>query len=858
MHTVSLLMRRCAVKAFGCPLVAALALHLTPVQAAYEFDASFLEIGGGQSSAAVKQQVSAMSEGQLPGIYRVDVLVNQHSLEPRDLRFIRATSDAEQSATGLFPCLDAEFFRSQSVTEEALQNRSDADVTCLAFDQGLAGVVYDYDFNRQLLSIEIPQSYLGSMPFAVRRRQWSDGEQVAFTNYSFSGSAAQSESGRRENQFGSLRSGVNAGAWRLRNFSTWHKNTDETGRWESLETYAQRDMGDMMAIATLGDATTEGDLFDAIPYRGLGIATDLDMLPDQARDFAPVVRGIANGRSRVTIRQRGYVIYEQWVPSGPFALTDLYPTASNGDIEVTVEGPDGQRQVYTQSFSSVPYMLREGQQSYSVFAGQYRPAPTAVNQNTPTFIQTSLRRGVSGDTTLFGGSVLSDQYNAGLLGFAHDFAGFGAISVDVTHARSDAMGPAKNSASGQSYRFRYSKSLAATDTNFSLIGYRYSTGGYYSFKEALNSRFSGLSLDTYRQGHMKSNFTANLSQQLGGYGGIYANVTKTDYWNTSKADTSIQVGYTFSTGSISYSLGLGLNKGEESDERNLSLNISMPLGGTNSQRLTASANQGAHGMASRTATISGNAFADNTLGYTAGVSQQVNGNERQTGGSFAAHYEARSATLHGAYNETAGNRQLDMGIEGSLVAYDSNLIFSQPLGETNVIVATPDATGVGISNKPGVRTNANGYTVVPQALPYRSNRVSLDTQSMPADVDIAEPVKEVTPNRGAFVLANFDTRRGKRILFRVLDADGEAAPFAAKAELYAPDGRSLGSTLVADKGRVFMTGVPLEALLSISVGGQPWCSRALRLQDDGTEKGGITQLNIQCERTADGSGAEDS
>ena len=74
------------------------------------------------------------------------------------------------------------------------------------------------------------------------------------------------------------------------------------------------------------------------------------------------------------------------------------------------------------------------------------------------------------------------------------------------------------------------------------------------------------------------------------------------------------------------------------------------------------------------------------------------------------------------------------------------------------------AAGVGISNKPGVRTNANGYTVVPQALPYRSNRVSLDTQSMPADVDIAEPVREVTPNRGAFVLADFDTRRGKRIL----------------------------------------------------------------------------------------------
>ncbi|MGY2192041.1 fimbria/pilus outer membrane usher protein [Pseudomonas pergaminensis] len=858
MHRSFPFTRRRAVKAFGCPLVAAVALHLAPAQAGYEFDASFLEIGGGQSSAAVKQQVSAMSEGQLPGIYRVDVLVNQHAVDQRDVRFVRATGTADRSATGLFPCLDADFLRAQGVAETALQNRSDADPTCLAFDQGLAGVVYDYDFNRQLLSIDIPQAYLGSVAFEVRRRQWSTGENVAFTNYSFSGSTTESDSGRRQNQFGSLRSGINAGAWRLRNFSTWQKGTGDTGRWESMETYAQRDMGNMMAIATLGDATTEGDLFDAIPYRGVGIASDLDMLPDQSREFAPVVRGIANGRSRVIIRQRGYVIHEQWVPSGPFALTDLYPTASNGDIEVTVEGPDGQRQVYTQSFSSVPYMLREGQQSYSLFVGQYRPAQSAFAQETPAFLQASLRRGLSGSTTLFGASLLSDQYNAGLLGFAHDFAGFGAISVDVTHARSDAMGHEKTSASGQSFRFRYSKSLAATDTNFSLIGYRYSTGGYYSFNEALNSRNAGQTLDTYRSGHMKSNFTANVSQQLGGYGGVYANVSKTAYWDKGQADTSIQLGYSVSSGSISYSLGLGLNKGADSSDRSLSLSISMPLGGTRNQRVTANMNQSARGAASRTATLSGNAFEDDTLAYSAGVSQQVNGAQRQVGGTFAAQYDAPSAIVRGAYNESTGNRQLDLGVEGSVVAYGSNLMFSQPLGETNVIVATPGAADVAITNKRGVRTNANGYTVVPSALPYRKNRVSLDTQSMSADIDIAEPVQEVTPNRGAFVLADFDTRRGKRILFRIRDTQGEAAPFAARAELFAADGRSLGNTLVADKGRAFLTGVPPEARLLISVDGQPWCSRELKLQDDGPAEGGITQLNIQCERAAGESGAKDS
>ncbi|TFY91961.1 fimbrial biogenesis outer membrane usher protein [Pseudomonas kairouanensis] len=852
------LMRPRAVKAFGCPLLVATALHLAPAQAGYQFDASFLEIGGGQSSAAVQQQVAAMSEGQLPGIYRVDVSINQRFVDKRDLHFVRASGAAQQSATGLFPCLDAEFFREQGVAENALQNRSDADPTCVAFDQGLVGVSYDYDFNRQTLSIEIPQAYMGSIPFEVRRRQWSQGEHVAFTNYSFSGSQAESDGMRREDQFGSLRSGVNAGAWRLRNFSTWKKGSGDTGQWESLETYAQRDMGNMMAIATLGDSTTEGDLFDAIPYRGLGIASDLDMLPDQAREFAPVVRGIANGRSRVTIRQRGYVIHEQWVPSGPFALADLYPTASNGDIEVTVEGPDGERQVYTQSFSSVPYMLREGQQSYSVFAGRYRPAQSTTEQETPTFIQASLRRGLTGSTTVFGGTLLSDRYNAGLLGFAQDFAGFGAISLDVTHANSQALGTDKRNASGQSFRFRYSKSLTATDTNFSLIGYRYSTGGYYSFNEALSSRTNDTGLANYRSGHMKSNFTANVSQQLGEYGGLYANVSKTAYWNKTKPDTSVQVGYTLSSGSITYSLGLGVNRGAETQNRTLSLNISMPLGGTRSQRVTASTSQTSNGSASRTATLSGNAFEDDTLAYSAGVSQQVSANQRSIGGTFAARYEAPNAILHGAYSESTGSRQLDMGIEGSVVAYDNNLMFSQPLGETNVIVATPGAANVGIANKRGVRTNANGYTVVPQALPYRKNRVSLDTQSMPEDVDIAELVQEVVPNRGAFVLADFETRRGKRILFHILDTHGEAAPFAARAELFAPDGRALGYTLVADKGRAYLTGVPEHARLVISVDGQPWCTRQLQLADDNRAERGITQLNIQCERAADGSGAKDS
>ncbi|MBI6853149.1 fimbrial biogenesis outer membrane usher protein [Pseudomonas cichorii] len=846
-----------AVKALGCPLAIAFALHLAPAHAGFEFDSTFLEIGGGQSSAEVKQQISSIGEGQLPGVYRVAISVNQRHVEQQDIRFIRA-QDPGQSATGLFPCLDAEFFRTQGIAEKVLQNRTDADLTCIGFDQGLAGVTYDYDFNQQSLAIEVPQAYLGDIPFDVRRRQWSNGETAAFTSYSLSGSSVRSDSDQRQDQFASFRSGINAGAWRLRNFSTWRKGSATPGRWESMETYAQRDMGNLMAIATVGDATTEGELFDAIPYRGLGITSDLDMLPDDARQFAPVVRGIANGRSRVIIRQRGYVIKEQWVPSGPFALTDLYSTASNGDLDVTIEGPDGQVQRYTLSFSSVPYMLREGQTTYALYAGRYRPSSSTGQKDAPPFAQATLRRGLSHGTTLFGGGLLSDQYNAGLVGVAHDFAGLGAISVDVTHARSAGLGAEKSTASGQSYRFRYSKSLAITDTHFSLVGYRYSTGGYYSFNEALNSRgdnlggafFSDvdeLTRQSYRRGHMKSSFSTNISQQLGRFGSMYANVSKSAYWDREASDTSILLGYNFSTGNVSYSLGVGVTEGATND-RNVILSLSMPLGGAGSSRVSGTTSRSSRGMTSHVATLSGNALKNDVLSYSAGISQQVTPEQRTQGGSFAAQYEASSAILRGGYNQTGESRQLDLGADGSVVAYGSHLILGQPLGETNVIVAAPDAADVSIANKRGIRTNGSGYTVMPSALPYRKNRVSLDSQTIAHNVDIEQLVQEVTPNRGAFVVANFDTRSGQRILFRISDQLGVPAPFAANVELFATDGRPLGNTLVADNGRAFLSGVPLESRLTISVGGQPWCSRELRLGAE-TAVSGITQMNIQCERT---------
>ena len=869
--------RMCAfarrIKCWSIVTLGAAGLTSNVVHADYSFDSSFLEIGGGNASSEVAEQVKAMSQGQLPGIYRVDLSVDDRLVEQRDLHFIRETASQVSTPNGLFPCFSLQGLTDLGIDPARLKNADISTDNCVYFNRDLTGVTYDYDFNKQHLNLQVPQAYIGSVPFETRRKTWSDGEQVAFANYSFSGSNYENQFGSRQSQFGSVHSGFNSGAWRFRNFSTWQKSTHVDGDWKSVDTYVQRDLGNLMAIATVGESATDSDLFDTISYRGVGIASDLDMLPDDARNFAPVVRGVANGRSLVTLRQRGYVISEQWVPSGPFALKDLYSTSGNGDIEVTIEGPNGERQVYIQSFSSVPYMLREGQQSYAVTAGQYRPADGAQNTPKPGFVQGTYRRGLTEGTTLFGGSIVSEQYKSALLGFAHDFAGFGAISLDVTHAISDDMGTDGKTLSGQSYRFRYSKSIDLTDTSFSLIGYRYSTSGYYSFNEAINARsnnslapytdemqYSSATFSPYLTGHMKSSFTANVSQQFGTYGGMYANLTKTDYWNMAKSNTSVQLGYSFSVGSASYNIGLAQNSGNGDDIRSVSLSVSIPLGNPgSSSRIGFSTNQDSAGNASRNATFSGSQLKDDALSYNLGINQQVSDDDRVLGGSVAARYNAANAIWHGSYNKDQNTRQMDYGVEGGVVAIRNSVMFTQPLGETNIIVATPGAADVGVLTKSGIKTNSSGYTIIPSAQPYRKNKVSLNTDSLSDNTDIANLVQEVTPNRGAFVLANFETHNGRRLLISVSTSNGKPAPFAAEAQLYDLKGTLLSSAMVADKGRVFLTGVPDKARLQINVNGQPWCAKELDLNTYNLSETGIGQLQIRCDtQLADTQGTPDA
>ena len=196
------------------------------------------------------------------------------------------------------------------------------------------------------------------------------------------------------------RSGVNAAVVRLRAINSLTAISDDKPQWTTSGAWLERDLTRWQSELTLGDTFTSGDVFDAVQFQGISLASSDAMLPDSQKGFAPTIRGIARTNAQVTVRQNGYVLYQTYVTPGAFVIDDLYPTASSGNLEVAVKESDGEIRRFTQPYASVTSMQREGSLKYNLVAGRYHSDDASQR---PLMMQLSLMRGFAHNLTLFGG-----------------------------------------------------------------------------------------------------------------------------------------------------------------------------------------------------------------------------------------------------------------------------------------------------------------------------------------------------------------------------------------------------------------------------------------------------------------------
>ena len=805
--------------------------------AAVEFNSAMLR-------SPVDTRVFAQGNPVPAGVVEVELYVNQIWEGHAPIEFRLPANDSRMAR----PCYDQRLLDLLGFDPHSHALRED-ELRC----EPLASIVADadarYDAASLRLDVTAPQARLQRAKRShVDPALWDRGISAATLQYSYNGFRAEVASGPTvSSHYLMLRGGMNWQDWRLRWNGTGLWGGPTGFQYRHSQTYLQRSLVGWRSQLTLGDAVSDGRVFDSVAFRGVQLASDERMYDDSQRGFAPVIRGIANSNARVRVMQRGIVIHEITVPPGAFLIDDLYPTGSSGDLLVTVTEADGSQRSFTVAYSSVAELLRPGVVRYGLTVGQFRHTPSS---HAPYLLQGTLRRGFSNWLTGYSGLMAAQGYSAAAVGVALNTP-IGALSADVTQARSE-LGDGLTR-QGHGLRASYSRMIAASGTQVDMAAHRYSSGGFYNASETFLMRdgatpetFHGWSRTVRRRHRLQIGVAQSLPNQWGHFN---LSASAQDYWQRSGSDVDFQIGYHRQIGDVSLSVHYGRARRLDTGatEGRGMVTVSMPLGARSTHTPSYSAS-----LVSEKNTQ----WLGNSLSGTWGDAQQFSynahttlanptGGERSLAWGSSAAWSAPYAIVSGSYARGPRSAQYGASISGGIVAYADGVVLAPTLGDTSAIIVAEHAGGARVVNANGVRLDDQGRAVVPYLSPYRHNAVELDPSGLSTDVELKVSSQNVAPTAGAVSLLTFPTEIGYSVLLQGQRENGVALPFGAA--LVDDTGRLAG--FVGQAGKALVRVVHKRGVLRAQWGDRPadLCEMRYELPPDSTRDAvGFRRLDAVC------------
>nr|WP_199044286.1 fimbria/pilus outer membrane usher protein [Dyella sp. ASV24] len=801
-----------------------------------------------------------------PGTYRGDVVLNEQWRARTDIVFA-----SEPGSDSVQPCFDSaklaqygiDLGKVASNAEHAAVKTMPKGNFCGQLGDYIPGATTEFDAGAQVLTLQVPQIYLQqSARGYVDPSQWDAGINAATVSYNANAYRTTSHGGSQTSAYLGLNTSLNLGSWHAFHQGSLSMMQGRGRNYQSAATYLQHDVPAWQAQLVAGDTFTPGDMFDSVRLRGVRAFSDDRMLPQSMRGFAPVVRGIAETNAKVTIRQRGYLIYETNVAPGPFSIDDLYPTGYGGDLDVEVTEADGRTKHFAVPFSAVAQLLRPGQARWSLAAGQVSQQGL---HDSPHLVQGTYQRGLTNRMTAYGGATLSSGYRAILLGGALNTEA-GAFSLDLTQASNRLQD--QSSTQGMSLRLGYNKNFVDTGTDFAVAAYRYSTSGYVGLNDAVAMRgavsMGGDSSVIQRQ---RSRMDVSINQRLGDRGGsLFLTGSLRDYWNSSGRQVDFTAGYNNTWRSVSYSFSAQRTRDSISSltssplvnripgvaeafvtptpgrrDTRIFFSMSVPLGrSANAPTLMAMTNRSSNDGDTSQASLSGSLGAERRFNYSGTLSRSP-GN---TSVSLSSQYAGSSANISAGASHSTGYNQMGVGASGGVVIHSGGVTFAPPLGDTVGLIVAPDAAGARVENGQGAVVDKHGYAVVPYLMPYELNTIRLDPKGTAVGVELDETSVNTSPRLGSVVRLRYKTKSGRALMIDSSLPDGRPLPFGA--DVLDAQGANVG--VVGQASRLVVTGLAQSGSLTVrwSDDAADTCRIDVQLASKPAKAGGYEMLKAPC------------
>lgn len=749
-----------------------------------EFDTEFLDpsMVRGFDKMNLKKALASPA-----GVFGVEVSVNGRSIESMQVLFKEV-----QGLESARPCWSQANLKKLKLKTKVLSaagldllsNNSVASAAktpeksnCLFINEIVDSATEKYNRNELVIELSIPQAAIAKEGVDVGLLDLSQGENVAFANYSASAYQLMSPLANQSSQFLSLNAGINLVPWQIRRSITFSKSADTDAVVNYGDFIIKRTLIDWKATLMLGTLSSQSQNLGGVSARGLRLSSEEQLMPPEERVYNPTVKGIARSNSRVQLKQNGKLFLEQNVPPGLFEFDDLRPPSNVGDIEVIVTDASGGQEQFYLPYSNIGNRLNPGSFRYSLMVGQY-PVP----EGAPIYLaQGGIRYGWNEVFTPELDYFLSEKYVAGATGFVlQNTLGsqYGSIAI------SNLDGP--NSASGYSVRFGMNGNLGPA----LRLGFQRAqqSENYVDPSSALNY----LSAFSSRSSMPTSSNALTASANVPSIGSFNLSYSSQDIGAQANASQNLGIGY--SRGFTWFNVYANINQstnnlsGNTATTRlNANIGLSIPLKiGFGGARITTSTSATEGSAPSHN--IGYNGRWDENTNY--GLSYGVRGSESNA--SFGADSSHPLGTSNvGVSQSSAGSTQLNIGNTGAVVLYRGGFLAGPSVGETFGILEVPGGENVRAQGERS-RVNSNGIGLISNLNAFSANQIYLDLEKSNLDLELDSTVADVAPVSGSVVRVPFKSRVGLPLLLTFTRT--HEIPIPMGAELLSSTGDSIGLT----------------------------------------------------------------
>lgn len=736
----------------------------------------------------------------IPNKYSMLIKVNDKVIEETEIEWV----STNESDTLSKPCLSVKLTEKLGLKKNIKSKLSwTPDKQCLELSS-LPGINVKGDLASSELNITIPKIYVEySSEYWDPPSIWDNGINGVLFDY-YINAHSYKENGQASDNFlnSNGTTGFNVGAWRFR--ADWQAekniNGSDDSHWDWNRYYAYRPIPSIGAKLAMGENNFQSNIFDGFSLTGFMISTDDNMLPPNLRGYAPEISGVARTNARVIISQKGRILQETLVPQGFFRIVDLNDMAS-GVVDVKIEEQDGSVQTYSVNVASAPFLARPGSLRYKSAIG--KPSDTNHNIIGPLLMISEISLGLRDLWSLYGGTIVSQDYLSPAIGLGRDFHEFGAFSFDIIHSYAEIKGRRIN---GESVRINYVKKILDTDSDFTISSQRFSDKDFTSMNDFVN----------FNNGYERENDdryinTISFNQHFKeSNASSYLNYSHHSFWDSKSEERyalTLSKYFDFkSYKNMSLSATIFLNDFDGGHDEGMYMFLSIPVGRNSSIGYNGSVNNTSSSQ--KISYYGKNNYFDD---YQLGVGYSDEGayfDSFVNKSTSAINYNSSISYMEGQYLSA------DVSLQGAISVAGQGIVFHQNNmpGGSRVMIDTMGVKDIPlVSDNISTKTNKVGLAVISDMSSYTRKNINLDLNEMPINAEAQHSITNVTLTEGAIGYRSFDIIDGEKSMAQLILSDGKHPPLGATVKN--KRGQNVG--IVSNDGIVYLYGMKENEIMNV-------------------------------------------